>query len=79
MDIIKRINILIDEDRMAGQTDAGKKSYERKKYRKTKHKKKASLEKLKRSSEGNKQKNSKDRLAKGGRTPTNKAKKRYHV
>jgi hypothetical protein len=79
MDIIEKINILMGEDRMAGLTGGDKKSYERKKYRMTKHKKKKSLEKLKGSSEGNKQKNSKDRLAKGGRTPTRKAKKRYHV
>jgi len=79
MDIIEKINILMGEDRMAGLTSGDKKSYERAKYRKTKHKKKNSLEKLKRSSEGNKQKNSKDTLAKGGRTPTRKPKKRYHV
>lgn len=79
MDLLKKISIFIDEDRMAGLSSSDKKSYERKKYRMTKQKKKTSLKKLKGSSEGNKQKNSKDRLAKGGRTPTRKAKKRYHV
>lgn len=79
MDIIEKINIFIGEDRMAGMTDAGKKSYERKKYRLGKRKKKASLHRLRRSAEGKKRDRNKDRLANTGRTPTGKAKKRYHV
>ena len=54
MDILDKINIYIDEDRMAGMSTSLKKSYERKKYRKTKHQKKNSLEKLERSGEGKK-------------------------
>lgn len=79
MDILDKINIFVDEERLAGKTDAMKKSYERKKYRKTKHKKKASLQRLRRSAEGDKREKRKDRLAKAGRTPTGKDKKRYHV
>ena len=79
MDIIDKINIFIGEDRMAGKTDAGKKSYERKKYRMGKRKKKASLQRLRRSGEGKKRDRHKDRLAKSGRTPTGKDKTRYHV
>lgn len=83
MDILDKINILIGErkvqPKLAGKANAMKKSYERKKYRKTKHKKKQSLEKLKRSGEGNKREKRKDRLEKVGRTPTDKRKTRYHV
>ena len=83
MDILDKINIFIeepiDERRYAGKTDAGKKSYERKKYRLGKQKKKASLKRLRRSGEGKKRDRRKDDLEKAGRTPTGKAKKRYHV
>jgi hypothetical protein len=77
--IINRLNIFIDEARYAGKTDANKKSYERKKYRKTKHQKKNSLERLRRSGEGKKRRKRGEDLEKIGRTPTNKGKTRYHV
>ena len=79
MDIIDKINIYIDEDKMSGKTHSNKKSYERKHYRMNKHKKKASLKKLQRSAEGDKREKRKDKLAKAGRTPTGKKKVRYHV
>lgn len=79
MDIIDKINIYIDEDRMSGKTHAAKKSYERKHYRMTKHKKKSSLNRLERSAEGDKREKRRDKLAKAGRTPTGKDKVRYHV
>lgn len=79
MDIIDKINILVGEEKLSGKAHAAKKSYERKKYRMGKRKKKASLQKLHRSAEGDKREKRKDRLAKAGRTPTGKRKTRYHV
>ena len=80
MDILDKINIYIEEEeRMAGKTHAAKKSYERKHYRMNKKKKKASLEKMERSSEGGKRERLKDQREKAGRTPTGKDKVRYHV
>lgn len=77
MDILDKINIYIDEDRMAGMTSAGKKSYERKKYRLTKNKKKSSLKKLRRSAEGDKRDKRKKRQP--NRTPMGKGERKYHV
>lgn len=75
--LIDRLDLFIDEDRMAGKTDANKKSYERKHYRATKHKKKSSKERLERSSEGKKRKKREE--GNPDRTPTGKPKTRYHV
>lgn len=78
MDIIDKINIFIEEKKMAGKTDAIKKSYERKHYRMGgKHTKKSSKERLERSVEGDKREKRKKRQPE--RTPMGKGMTRYHV
>ena len=77
MDIIDKLNIFI-EARMSGKADATKKSYERKHYRMGgKRTKKRSLDRLKRSAEGDKREKRKKRQP--DRTPMGKGKTRYHV
>jgi hypothetical protein len=80
MDILDKINILLgerDTRKLSGKASAGKKSYERKKYRMTKKKKKASLKRLERSAEGDKR--AKRKARQPDRTPTGKKQVRYHV
>ena len=78
MDIIDKLNIFIEARRMAGKTDASKKSYERKHYRMGgKHTKKSSKERLERSAEGDKRQKRKKRQPE--RTPMGKGRTRYHV